>query len=515
MSNRKKPPSKPKTWQRELWALIQTQNRQQNTSQDLPKAFQPPTPPPHITPIQLDKAFMESDVLEDDDFEIDEPIFSVSGALERLNHLLEVSYGRIGIRGEISNLAKPRSGHLYFRLKDATGVISAAFFKPKQKKMLFPPKDEMDAICWGTLQVYPPQGRLQFVVEELEEVGRGPLAAAFQALKERLEEEGLFEESHKKPLPSYPKRIGLICSPTGAALRDIIHVLKRRSPETSLLLAPSQVQGEGAPAQLTSAIRALNRQEDIDLIILGRGGGSLEDLWAFNEEEVARAIYTSRIPIISGVGHQTDFTIADFVADHRAPTPSAAAELAVPDREMLQQELHQYSQRLQIAIRHTLESKKLQFQALSYELQAPHRKILSLKKGLERYEKELRLACLDEVKSHKQKLQHYQSRLEELDPSHTLRKMREQWLVLSQRLSFSQQQILERHRHRLAQLAGRLQALSPLSILERGYGLVYDENKSLLRSSSDAEQGQQLRIRLHQGELDVRVEKCHPEKPSE
>lgn len=258
-------------------------------------------------------------------------LWTVSELTAQLRALLEGEFGEVGLRGEISNLARPGSGHVYFRLKDDAAQIKAVLWRSDARRLAFELEDGLAVRAWGGLTVYSPRGEYQIVVRKIEPVGIGPLELAFRQVVARLAAEGLFDPDRKRPLPRYPRRIVVIASPTGAAVRDVIHVVHRRWPPAEVLVAPSRVQGDGAAGEIAEAIATANRIQDADLLILARGGGSLEDLWAFNEEIVARAIAGSRLPVVSAVGHEVDVTIADLVADLRAPTPSVAGELCVPD----------------------------------------------------------------------------------------------------------------------------------------------------------------------------------------
>ena len=285
-------------------------------------------------------------------------VYTVSELTKKIRETLEVNFDLIWVTGEISNLRTPSSGHYYFTLKDKESQIKAVLFRPQLRFLKFLPQDGMDIICYGRLTVYEKRGEYQIIIEYLEPKGIGALSFAFEQLKEKLSKEGLFDQAHKKPIPFLPKRIGIITSPTGAAIRDMIQIIGRRFSNLEIYIYPVRVQGEEAPSEIVKAIYEMNQWGKVDVIILGRGGGSLEDLWAFNTEEVARAIFDSKIPIISAVGHEIDFTIADFVADLRAPTPSAAAELVVPDRTEITNVISSLSVRLNTRMKQILEMEK-------------------------------------------------------------------------------------------------------------------------------------------------------------
>lgn len=363
------------------------------------------------------------------------------------------------ISGEISNFTDHyRSGHLYFSLKDEKSILKAVMLASSARRLKFHPKDGMKVLIRGRISVYEPSGQYQLYAEDMQPEGVGALSMAFEQLKESLAAEGLFDKEHKRNIPPFPERIGVITSPTGAAVRDILQITGRRWPLAKIILAPVLVQGEQAPGQIVSALREMDRTRACDVIILGRGGGSLEDLWAFNDERVARAVYACSIPVVSAVGHETDFTICDFVADLRAPTPSAAAELCTPDwREELAQVLtyHRYFHE---------EGAKL----------------------VEYLRQTLDLLVQDSPLGH---------------PEEILQKRRENVSQLVHRLEAGLERRLEKDQKRLAVLSGTLDALSPLKVLSRGYAVVTDKNGGVLHSSAEAAAGDQVNIRLNQGTL--------------
>ena len=480
--------------------------------------------------------------MEEDPF-----VLTVSALVQQINRKLDEKVGRVAVQGELSNVSKPRSGHVYFSLKDPFGVISAVMFRRYHERLDFPVKNGMEVLCRGGLTMYGVRGKLQIVVDSMELVGIGKLAVAYEKLKEKLDAEGLFLPEHKQPLPTYPKKIGLLTSATGAAIQDLMQVLSRRWPGCSLLLAHCQVQGKEAGKDIVAALTLLDQQEGLDLIILGRGGGSLEDLWPFNEEEVARAVFQARHPIVAGVGHETDTTIVDFVADVRAATPSAAAEVAVPDESVIRERLLEYEQRIARAMRHQLQETRLTLRSLEHEIKPPlhqieryhrrfeqyeHRLQRGIEKSLEQhrrfddYERRLiqamrrQLASEKRVEPRKQRayraMKHriaeqrrrlylLQSRLERRDPLRQLEQLREQLQARSQRLEYLGQQLLKEKQHQLQLAMRRLQDLSPLRVLERGYALVFDEDERVLRDATQLSEGEQLNIRLSKGRVRAEV----------
>jgi len=278
--------------------------------------------------------------------EVNEKFFTVSEISRGIRTSLEHKFSNIGVLGEISNVRKPSSGHVYLTLKDKNSQLQAVVFRNSASRIKFELKDGMEVISFGSITVYEPRGQYQLIINKIEPKGIGALQLAFQQLKEKLEKEGLFDSAHKKPLPFIPQKIGIVTSPTGAAIKDILNIIDRRFANVEILIYPVKVQGEGAAQEIAEAITGLNSDSDIDVIIAGRGGGSMEDLWAFNEEVVARSIYSSRIPIISAVGHEIDITIADLVADKRALTPSEAGELVVPRKDLLIEKIEKFKARL-------------------------------------------------------------------------------------------------------------------------------------------------------------------------
>lgn len=369
------------------------------------------------------------------------------------------------VSGELSNFKHHRpSGHWYFTLKDETACLKGVMFRLKAEKVPFVPSDGMRVLVRGNVRLYERDGTLQLYAEEMEPAGLGELYLAFEQLKKRLAEEGLFDQSRKKTIPRYPRKVGIVTSPTGAALRDILHIMGRRYPTMSWVLAPAAVQGEGAPAEIARAIARMNRYDGVDVLIVGRGGGSLEELWAFNTEVVARAIAASRIPVIAAVGHETDVTIADYAADLRAPTPSAAAELAVPLLSDLQDSLYRAKDRLKKGMSRQLEDKAriLNRLALSKPLQDPFWRI----------------------EQERQKLDKLASGLENA----------------MTRFVADKNGILQI-------LAAKLDLLSPLAVLGRGYALAYDYNNenTLIRSVDHVQINDLIKVHLADGRLKCRV----------
>jgi len=389
-------------------------------------------------------------------------IWSVTELTARIRDLLTRNFTDIWVQGEISNSHEAQSGHFYFTLKDAKAQVRCVCFKSQVRLFKFHPEDGLHVTLRGSISVYEPRGEYQIYVEHLEPVGLGALQLAFEQLKRKLEAEGLFDPARKKPLPLLPQRIGLVTSPRGAAVRDIVRILRRRFPNVRITLYPVRVQGEGAAAEIAGALAYFNRQKLADVLILARGGGSLEDLQAFNEESVARAIAASKIPVISGVGHETDFTIADFVADMRASTPSAAAELVVQTRREFDRHISELLQTLAQRLRYLLLARKHRLQAL-----ATHRAFRR--------------------------------------PIELLRKVRQLADELTSELGVRAERLLRVKRERLERLRVQLEERSPLRVLERGYAIAYDAAGNVVRSADQVAVGDELSLQFARGRLTTEV----------
>ncbi|MBI4042169.1 MAG: exodeoxyribonuclease VII large subunit [Deltaproteobacteria bacterium] len=396
---------------------------------------------------------------------------TISELTSRIREVLESNVGAVCVRGEISNLRAPGSGHLYFTLKDSQSQVTAVLFRQYQQSLRFELADGLDVIATGQITVYEPRGIYQILVENLEPVGIGSLQLAFEQLKEKLAKEGLFDPKHKKPIPFLPRKIAVITSPSGAAIRDILNVLHRRFSNLEVLLVPVSVQGNKAAPEIAQALDTVNRHcRDVEVIILGRGGGSLEDLWPFNEEIVARAVFASTIPIISAVGHEIDFTISDFVADLRTPTPSAAAELVVQNKTQLILRTDELSSRLRQAIDHLLEGRKNELFHLTRRLGNP----------------------IQELKIRAERLVQIRKNLE---------------LIMRQKL--------ELFKNRIDSATRLLHSLSPRVLLDRGYAIVRRESDhTVIRSTSDLDIGELFTLQLSDGDVTARTEKINPRKPS-
>lgn len=427
-------------------------------------------------------------------------ILSVTLLNEHVRDLLENSFPNLWVEGEISNLSQPSSGHLYFTLKDAGAQIRAAMFRGNNRLLNFVPKNGQQVVVKARLSLYAPRGDYQLIVEQMEEAGLGALRRAFDQLRMRLQQEGLFEQERKRPLPETVRHLAVITSPTGAAIRDIISVLERRFPGLPVTVIPVPVQGTEAAPAIVRAIALANREAEFDAILLARGGGSLEDLWAFNEEIVARAIAGSRLPVVSGVGHETDFTIADFVADVRAPTPSAAAELLSPDGEELLATLGGFEVLLTRALRTHLSRLKQQLSHLRARLRHPGQRLQDLSQKLDELELRLQRAHAQRLRQHQQHLQYLVSRLRSRHPGERVPAMNAQLAGLQLRLQRALRQQLLTQRQHLSHLAERTQLASPLAILARGYAIIENEN-GVIRDSRQVRIGETITARVAHGQL--------------
>lgn len=407
------------------------------------------------------------------------------------------------VKGEISNFKKHSRGHMYFTLKDQHSRIQSVMFAGNNRFMKFIPEDGMNVIVRGYVSVYEANGQYQMYVNEMQPDGVGNLYLAFEQLKKKLERAGYFDESFKKPLPAMPTKIGVITSPTGAAIKDISTTLKRRFPIASITLLPVLVQGTEAPSSIAHAIRQANVVGNLDVLIVGRGGGSIEELWAFNEEIVAEAIFESVIPIISAVGHETDTTIADFVADLRAPTPTAAAELAVPHWEELHEKVLQRKIDLQRVISKKLENNREKLTTLqkSYAFRYPEQLLKQKEQQLDRVIEKFQRNMAYLLERKKTSLDHIEKDLKRNDPKSYIEKAREQ-LVKNKTLLQQNFRIIKKdHDSQFQQLLIKLESLSPLKVMTRGYSLVYKDNDRLVKSVTNIEEGDELQVKLKDGSV--------------
>jgi exodeoxyribonuclease VII large subunit len=453
--------------------------------------------------------------MEITDISYSEEIYTVS----RLNHdvrlILEGSFSVFWIEGEISNFTAPHSGHWYFSLKDANAQIRCAMFKSQNRNLPLTPKDGMHVLLKARVSLYEGRGDFQLLVENMEEAGIGKLQQAFEALKKELAAQGLFATERKRKLPRIPKCIGVVTSATGAAIRDILHILQRRFPAAPVIIYPTLVQGDLAAANIVNAIQIANQRAECDVLIVARGGGSIEDLWPFNEKIVAHAIFNSVLPIVTGIGHEIDFTIADFVADLRAPTPSAASELVTPDTIELLASLTQKTAQLTRAINHTLHQAQQQLGWIIKHLQQQHpkRRLSEKTQYLDRAEATL-------IRLQQQLLVRLQTKLHASfakfalkTPLYRIQARQQEIAMLNQKLHMLVAQTLQSRHDRLANSAATLNALSPLATLKRGFAIATKEN-NVLQNTNQVKKGDTIQVQLYHGKLDCVVTMIDSKKQS-
>jgi exodeoxyribonuclease VII large subunit len=442
------------------------------------------------------------------------PIYTVSQLTAEVKSLLERNFEHLWVEGEISNLRLPSSGHLYFTLKDESAQVRGVMFRLQNRLLKFEPADGLQVVCYGRLTVYEPRGEYQIVVDYMEPKGLGALQLAFEQLKEKLSQEGLFDPAHKKSLPHLPQKIGIVTSPTGAAIRDILQIIDRRFANVHILLYPVRVQGAGAAQEIAQAIQELNQWPGIEVLIVGRGGGSLEDLWAFNEEIVARAIYSSRVPVISAVGHEVDFTIADFVADLRAPTPSAAAELVVRNKVELVQSLESLGRRLGNAGLAALEARQERLLSLGHRLVDPRRRLSDQRLRMDDIFFRLSNSIQQSLLRKAERLRLKTDSLILLHPGRRATEHTHRLVQLSRRLTLALRVELRFFRQRTEGYMGKLQTLSPLAVLERGYSIARVlPSKKVVRRASMLKADDRVNVKVHRGEFIARVEEIGENDP--
>lgn len=434
-------------------------------------------------------------------------ILTVSRLTALLRGVLEENFEQLWVQGEVSNLSYPSSGHCYFTLKDAGAQLRCVMFKSAVKNLKFRLTDGMALIVRGRISVYDQRGEYQLICEYMEPAGIGALQTAFVQLKEKLAGEGLFAEDHKITMPLFPRKIGVITSPTGAAIHDILNVLKRRFASLEVLLYPVRVQGEGSALEIARAVDEMNRLAEVDVIIVGRGGGSLEDLWAFNEEVVARAVYRSKIPIISAVGHETDWTICDFVADLRAPTPSAAAELVIATAGELRSQIEALSSRLRRSVEHLLAAHDGRLEGLRRALHDPRTMLGHLAQRMDDLTGRLETGLSVAVSRRRDRFERLQDALQHNNPKVIIDTLRQRITLLSLRAKGLLNQRLELLRQGFGANAARLEVLSPLKTLARGYAIAtLVSDGMVVTDAASLVTGEQLLLILHRGRALCRVE---------
>jgi exodeoxyribonuclease VII large subunit len=434
-------------------------------------------------------------------------IYSVSRLNAEVRAVLDGSFPLLWVEGELSNLAQPASGHLYFSLKDAGAQVRCAMFRAKQRLLGFRPANGQRLLVRARVGLYEPRGDYQLIVEHMEAAGDGLLRLSLEQLKQRLAAEGLFAEELKRPLPAYPRQVGLITSASGAALHDLLTVLRRRFPLLPVIIYPATVQGDGAVDSLMGAIALANQRNDCELLILARGGGSLEDLMAFNDEALARAIRASALPVVTGIGHEVDFSIADLAADRRAATPSAAAELVAPDAEQARRHLRWLENRLSSALQREVASASQRLTALKRHLQLlhPRSRLEQRLQRVDELQRRLQRLLEQRVEQAASRLERTQQRLWARSPVQRLPLEADKAARLTGRLLQAGQRSLDRHRERLSAAAAGLHALSPLGTLARGYAIVTDVQGRLVHRPEQVPAGSRIKVRVDEGSFEAVV----------
>lgn len=436
-------------------------------------------------------------------------IFSVSRLNAEMRAVIEGSFPMLWVEGEVSNLSTPRSGHLYFSLKDAHAQVRCALFRNKRQWLRQLPADGDQILVRARVSLYEPRGDFQLIVEHLEPAGAGSAQRAFEALKRQLQAEGLFDAARKRELPRFPRRLGVITSPSGAAIRDVLQVLKRRAPQLPVTIFPAAVQGAGAAEELVTALDVAVRRGDCDVLLITRGGGSIEDLAAFNDERLARAIAAAEVPIVSAVGHEIDFSISDFVADRRAPTPSAAAELVSPDRDTLLDGLAASQRRLEGALRRRLSQAQRQLAGLEGRLRraAPAVRLRQQQQRLDGLDIRLNRSVRQRLSASQTHLRTLGRRLRNQGPAQRLKLVTQRFLAQSGRIEHAWQAQQHRRHERLTSATRQLQALSPLATMHRGYAILRQaEDGAVVGSVSQVKSGSRLKGVIADGVLDLKVQ---------
>ncbi|MEN4911950.1 exodeoxyribonuclease VII large subunit [Erwinia amylovora] len=441
-------------------------------------------------------------------------IFTVSRLNSTVRKLLELEMGQVWLSAEISNFSQPSSGHWYFTLKDDSAQVRCAMFRNGNRRVTFRPQNGQQVLVRATITLYEPRGDYQLIAESMLPAGDGLLQQQFEQLKQRLMAEGLFEQRHKQPLPDPARQVGVITSASGAALHDVLRVLQRRDPSLPVVIYPTPVQGAEAPPGIVRAIELANARNECDVLIVGRGGGSLEDLWSFNDERVARAIFASRIPIVSAVGHETDVTIADFVADLRAPTPSAAAELVSRNQTERLRQLQSQQQRMEMAMDYYLARQQRTFTRLQHRLQQQHPQLRLARQqtALMQLQRRLGDALQQHLRQATRRQQHLGQRLNAFRPELRIERASQQLQQWQYRLRQAMQQQLGANKQRFGQLAARLEGVSPLATLARGFSVTSTADGQLVKKTRQLHQGDTLKTRLDDGWVESEVTVITPLK---
>lgn len=436
-------------------------------------------------------------------------IYTVSRLNSEVRLTLELQFQQLWLVGEVSNFVAAASGHWYFSLKDQAAQVKVAMFKQANRYATVRPQNGQQVLIRARISVYEPRGEYQLLAEFIEPAGAGLLKQQFEQLKAKLAAEGLFAPERKRPLPANPRRVGVITSPTGAAVRDIITVLARRAPGIELIIYPCQVQGETAAAQLRNMLSSAIRRNEVDVLIIGRGGGSIEDLWCFNDEALARAVAECPIPIVSAVGHEIDFALTDFVADVRAATPSAAAELVSPDQSQYLTALTQLQQRLSRAVRRQLAQQQPRLMQLQQRLQQlhPQRRLEQQQQRLDELQLRLQRRMQQHLQTARRQHSYLQQSLQHLSPAKAIKQQQLQLQQLAKRLQQAQLQQLKQHKFNLIQLSKQLHTVSPLATLARGYSIAFDAQQQVVTRNSQLAPGDKVMVKLAEGAFEAEVKK--------
>jgi exodeoxyribonuclease VII large subunit len=434
-------------------------------------------------------------------------IFTVSRLNQTVRQLLEMEMGQIWLSGEISNLSQPSSGHWYFTLKDERAQVRCAMFRTSNRRVTFRPQNGQQVLIRATITLYEPRGDYQLLAESMQPAGDGLLQQQFEQLKQKLAAEGLFDQQFKQVLPSPAKQVGVITSASGAALHDILQVLQRRDPSLPVIVYPTSVQGADAPLQIVRAIELANQREECDVLIVGRGGGSLEDLWSFNDERVARAIFASHIPIVSAVGHETDVTIADFVGDLRAPTPSAAAELVSRNQLELLRQIQSQRQRLEMAMDYYLAQRNREFTRLHHRLQQQHPQLRLARQQAQLVKLRQRLddAMQQQLRQTSRRSERLQQRLMQQQPQTRIHRAQQRLQQLSYQMQSAVERQLNQNKQKLGIACSRLEGVSPLATLARGYNVTTAPDGKVLKNVTQITPGETLKTRLQDGWVESQV----------
>ncbi|MFT4273615.1 MAG: exodeoxyribonuclease VII large subunit [Pantoea sp.] len=444
-------------------------------------------------------------------------IFTVSRLNTTVRQLLENEMGLVWLSAEISNFTQPASGHWYFTLKDDGAQVRCAMFRNSNRRVAFLPQHGQQVLVRASITLYEPRGDYQLIIESMHPAGEGLLQQQFEQLKTRLAAEGLFDQQFKQPLPDPARQVGVITSATGAALHDVLRVLHRRDPSLPVVIYPTAVQGVDAPAAIVRAIELANLRDECDVLIVGRGGGSLEDLWSFNDERVARAIFASRLPIVSAVGHETDVTIADFVADLRAPTPSAAAELVSRNQLELLRRLQSQQQRLEMAMDYYLAQQQRRYTRILYRLQQQHPQLRLARQNtaLLQLQQKLHDAMDQRLRSASRQQDRLLQRLNAQQPQPRILRAQQQLQQWQYRLQQGMQNQLNQHRQRFGTLAAQLEGVSPLATLARGFSVTTDTQGHVVKKMQQLSKGDLLRTRLDDGWVESEVTALTPRKSAQ